>query len=235
MPAPGHCWRRWGWRIGRAEACANLGHGQRRLLEIAISLATDAKLLLLDEPLAGLAEADRQMVGALIRKLADTHAVLLIEHDIDRVLALSDRITVLHQGRLIADGKPAEVARDPDVVTAYLGAERIIPPPAPTDADRGGPCREQAVLVGGQDARRLCRQRGAGGPSPDRPRGRGRRVARAQRRRQDHNAARDHRNSAVAAPAGLRSMAERSRTPDRMRSTRRGFRWCPRAGGCSPT
>src|ERR1700722_11635403 len=79
-----------------AEPCANLSHGARRLLEIAISLATDARLLLLDEPLAGLAQADRQVVGALIRQLATTHAVLLIEHDIDRVLALSDRITMLH-------------------------------------------------------------------------------------------------------------------------------------------
>jgi ABC-type branched-subunit amino acid transport system ATPase component len=93
-------------------------------LEIAIALATDAKLLLLDEPLAGLAEADREVVGALIRQLATTHAVLLIEHDIDRVLALSDRITVLHQGRVIADGKPAEVASNPDVITAYMGTAR---------------------------------------------------------------------------------------------------------------
>jgi len=107
-----------------AEPCANLSHGERRLLEIAISLATDAKLLLLDEPLAGLAEADREVVGALIRQLAATHAVLLIEHDIDRVLALSDRITVLHQGRVIADGKPAEVASNPDVITAYMGTAR---------------------------------------------------------------------------------------------------------------
>ena len=87
-----------------AEPCANLWHGEQRLLEIAICLATQAKLLRLDEPLAGLAETDRQVVGALIRRLAESHAVLLIEHDIDRVLALSDRITVLHQGRLIADG-----------------------------------------------------------------------------------------------------------------------------------
>jgi branched-chain amino acid transport system ATP-binding protein len=107
-----------------AEPCANLSHGEQRLLEIAITLATDAKLLLLDEPLAGLAEADREVVGALIRQLAATHAVLLIEHDIDRVLALSDRITVLHQGRVIADGKPTEVANNQDVVTAYMGTAR---------------------------------------------------------------------------------------------------------------
>ncbi|KER67892.1 ABC transporter ATP-binding protein [Burkholderia cepacia] len=106
------------------ERCADLSHGEKRLLEIALSLATDARLLLLDEPLAGLAEADRRVVSQLITRLAKTHAVLLIEHDIDRVLALSDRITVLHQGRLIADGKPAEVAVHPEVITAYLGTKR---------------------------------------------------------------------------------------------------------------
>jgi branched-chain amino acid transport system ATP-binding protein len=130
-----------------ADSCANLAHGQRRLLEIAISLATEAKLLLLDEPLAGLAESDRVVVGSLIRRLADSHAVLLIEHDIDRVLALSDRITVLHQGRLIADGNPAEVGSNPDVVTAYLGAERIVTPPAPTDADRVVHAASKPILV----------------------------------------------------------------------------------------
>ena len=110
------------------ELCSALSHGEKRLLEIAVSLATDARLLLLDEPLAGLAESDREVVGALIRRLAATHSVFLIEHDIDRVLALSDRITVLHQGRIIADGKPAEVARNRDVVTAYLGdAEAAAP------------------------------------------------------------------------------------------------------------
>jgi branched-chain amino acid transport system ATP-binding protein len=129
-----------------AEPCANLSHGERRLLEIAISLATDAKLLLLDEPLAGLAEADREVVGALIRQLAATHAVLLIEHDIDRVLALSDRITVLHQGRVIADGKPAEVASNPDVITAYMGTARAGGPQPTVQAESIRPIAAKPML-----------------------------------------------------------------------------------------
>ncbi len=104
-----------------AESCANLPHGAKRLLDIAMTLASPSRLLLLDEPLAGLGESDRDIVAQLIKKLAATHAVLLIEHDIDRVLALSDRISVLHQGRLIADGRPAEVAAKPEVIAAYLG------------------------------------------------------------------------------------------------------------------
>ncbi len=105
-----------------AEPCLNLPHGAKRLLEIGITLAINAKLLLLDEPLAGLAESDRVVVAELIKKLSRRHAVVLIEHDIDRVLAISDRISVLHQGRMIADGRPADVAKHPDVIAAYLGA-----------------------------------------------------------------------------------------------------------------
>lgn len=100
----------------------NLSHGEQRLLDIAVALASDSHLLLLDEPLAGLADADREIVGGIIQNIAKARAVLLIEHDIDRVLSLSDRITVLHQGKLIADGNPKEVAANPDVRTAYMGS-----------------------------------------------------------------------------------------------------------------
>ncbi|MEO9136811.1 MAG: branched-chain amino acid ABC transporter ATP-binding protein/permease [Casimicrobiaceae bacterium] len=104
-----------------AETGGNLAHGEQRLLEIAVALATNPSVLLLDEPLAGLADADRERIAGLIRSLAGQHSILLIEHDIDRVLTLSDRITVLHQGRVIATGLPHDIARHPEVVTAYLG------------------------------------------------------------------------------------------------------------------
>ncbi len=129
-----------------AELAINLPHGAKRLLEIAVTLSTEAKLLLLDEPLAGLAEADRIVVTALIRKLAKTHAVLLIEHDIDRVLAISDRISVLHQGRMIADGKPADVAANPAVISAYLGAAEGGERAAPLALEREAHARAKPLL-----------------------------------------------------------------------------------------
>lgn len=109
----------------RAEQlCANLSHGEQRLLEIAVTLARDSRIILFDEPLAGLAEQDRRVITNLLVALSKDRAVFLIEHDIDRVLSVSDRITVLHRGRLIADGPPAMIAADPAVAAAYLGKPR---------------------------------------------------------------------------------------------------------------
>jgi len=104
---------------------SNLSHGDQRLLEIGIALATRPALLLLDEPLAGLAAWERVRVAALIRELRASLTIVLIDHDIDQVLALSDRITVLHQGRVIAEGGPADIQQNAAVQTAYLGHLRI--------------------------------------------------------------------------------------------------------------
>lgn len=128
-----------------AHGCESLSHGEQRLLEIALSLATEARLLLLDEPLAGLAEADRARVAGIVRELANHHAVLLIEHDIDRVLSISDRVSVLHRGRLIADGSPAEVAQHPEVIEAYMGHARGKRPVDARLAARAGEQRQGAA------------------------------------------------------------------------------------------
>jgi len=140
-----------------AHGCESLSHGEQRLLEIALSLATEARLLLLDEPLAGLAEADRARVAGIVRELANHHAVLLIEHDIDRVLSISDRVSVLHRGRLIADGSPAEVAQHPEVIEAYMGHARG---KRPVDARLAARTREQRQGTAASAPRALLRIEG---------------------------------------------------------------------------
>ncbi|MAU96116.1 MAG: ABC transporter ATP-binding protein [Fulvimarina sp.] len=101
----------------------SLSHGEKRQLEIAIALATGAKLLLLDEPLAGTGHEESAVLVELMRELKTTHTIVLIEHDMDAVFALADRVSVLVYGRLIATGSAAEVRSHPDVRAAYLGEE----------------------------------------------------------------------------------------------------------------
>lgn len=100
---------------------AKLAYGDQRLLEIGIALATQPQILLLDEPTAGMSPGETRRTADLIRSLAGNLAILLIEHDMDVVLNISDRITVMHFGKVIAEGTPAEVQAIPEVQQAYLG------------------------------------------------------------------------------------------------------------------
>ena len=106
----------------RAETIAfTLSHGEQRQLEIAMSLATQPKLLLLDEPLAGLGIEESSRMVELIRRIAQTHAILLVEHDMDAIFQLARVLTVMVDGRVLASGKPDEVRADEQVQRAYLG------------------------------------------------------------------------------------------------------------------
>jgi len=108
-------------RLGDA-VVRNLSHGEQRQLEIALALAGQPKVLLLDEPTAGLSPAESRLMAGLLRRLDPAITVLMIEHDMDIALELSEMVTVLHYGRVIADGPREAVKADPQVKEIYLGA-----------------------------------------------------------------------------------------------------------------
>ena len=114
-------------RVGlddRAAALASdLAHGERRMLELALALATRPDLLLLDEPMAGAGPQESQRMSQIINDLRGTVAILLIEHDMDAVFRLADRITVLVEGAVIATGTADQISHDAAVRAAYLGSE----------------------------------------------------------------------------------------------------------------
>ena len=101
-----------------------LAHGQLRQLELGMALASNPRLLMLDEPAAGLSPGERQSLSRLLAALPRSITVVLIEHDMDVALALADRVTVMHQGRVVADGTPAEISSDAAVQAIYLGHGR---------------------------------------------------------------------------------------------------------------
>ena len=104
---------------------AELSYGRKRALEIATTLALDPRMLLLDEPTAGMTEEDVARIVALIRRIRKGRTVLMVEHNLSVVSGLSDCITVLARGRIIAEGDYAAVSANPDVITAYLGTPDV--------------------------------------------------------------------------------------------------------------
>jgi len=113
--------------VGRSAVRAgNLAHGEKRLLELAIALATAPKLLLLDEPLAGLGQEESAACIALLARLKSEVAIVLVEHDMDAVFALADRVSVLANGRILATAVPQEIRGNLTVRTAYLGDEELL-------------------------------------------------------------------------------------------------------------
>jgi urea transport system ATP-binding protein len=104
---------------------ASLSHGQKQWVEIAMVLAQDPSIVLLDEPTAGMTADETYMTGEIIKSLSQYHSVVVIEHDMEFVKQIAQRIVVLHQGESLAEGSVAEVQSNPKVIEVYLGRETI--------------------------------------------------------------------------------------------------------------
>ena len=107
----------------RDAIAATISHGEQRQLEIAMTLATEPQVLLLDEPLAGMGSSESENMVALLQRIKPDHAILLVEHDMDAVFTLADVLTVMVNGQVIASGTPAQIRADANVQAAYLGEE----------------------------------------------------------------------------------------------------------------
>jgi branched-chain amino acid transport system ATP-binding protein len=105
---------------------SRLSHGEQRELELAVALATKPQLLLLDEPMAGLGVTESARMVKLLQELRREVSIVLVEHDMDAVFALADRISVLVYGRVIASGRPAEIRGNEEVKRAYLGDQHAV-------------------------------------------------------------------------------------------------------------
>jgi branched-chain amino acid transport system ATP-binding protein len=106
---------------------SQLSHGEHRQLELAMALASKPRMLLLDEPMAGLGPEESQRAVAMLRELKREYTILLVEHDMEAVFALADRITVLLEGRVLASGRPEAIRADAEVRRAYLGEQEALP------------------------------------------------------------------------------------------------------------
>lgn len=114
---------RFGLTAKATELAGHLSHGEQRRLEIAVALACEPRILILDEPTQGMSHTDTEEASRMVRELSNDITIVLIEHDIDLVMDLSHTVIVLHQGRKLAEGPPAAVRANKDVQTAYFGAQ----------------------------------------------------------------------------------------------------------------
>ena len=119
--APGRPCRTSGLEQKSTQLARELSHGEQRQLELAIALAAAPRVLLLDEPAAGLSPEETRHMVALVRALKGRYTMVLIEHKMDIIMSVSDRISVMHFGSLIAEGTPAEIQKNAEVRRAYLG------------------------------------------------------------------------------------------------------------------
>jgi ABC-type glutathione transport system ATPase component len=163
----------------------NLPYGRKRALEIATTLAMEPELMLLDEPTQGMGHEDVDRVTQLIKKVSAGRTILMVEHNMNVVSSIADKITVLQRGAMLAEGPYAEVSKDPRVMEAYMGT--------PTPSCRARTDDRERTRAGNQGPARLVRRiahparRG-----PDREPRRGGHAAGPQRRRPHHHAARHH-------------------------------------------
>ena len=115
------CWRRIGLNDHRKRMAADLSHGQKQWLEIGMLLAQDPKLLLVDEPVAGMTDAETEQTAELLTRIAKDHAVVVVEHDMAFVRALGCKVTCLHEGSVLAEGTIDAVSANERVIEVYLG------------------------------------------------------------------------------------------------------------------
>ena len=105
------------------EMAGALSHGQKQWLELGMLLAQDPKIMLVDEPAAGMSDEETEHTGELLLGLEGKHSIIVIEHDMEFVRQLARRVTVLHQGRVLKEGKFEDVKKDPEVIEVYLGRQ----------------------------------------------------------------------------------------------------------------